>query len=263
MYSLRDRFTTKPQGVFDHAALALVVAHRRDEHRQPGSVTGRPAGWPERIRIEIELRAVRGLPSALGQFHLPGFPNRTDSGRDHDSMAIAAVVVRVHLPLLQSQVSCSARPRFDRLVGGNRIAAIRIRAAVEVRFIGIIQERDRDARLIVRHEDVIHFVKRLQRLATAQVRLDLGDHRVRVRQERATRDVFVPGIIARHDLHRGNDGVSRRRVEQGRRGHDWRRAEDASLVIDSLGLGHGRQPEQEQQDASRDHRSPKAAVIML
>ena len=76
-----------------------------------------------------------------------------------DSMAIAADVGRVHLPLLQSERAGAARPDLDRLVGRDRIAAGGISAAIEVGFVGIIKKRNRDPRLIVWHEHVIHFVK--------------------------------------------------------------------------------------------------------
>ena len=100
---------------------------------------------------------------------------------DNDRVAIATCVVHVLLPLRQRQVAGPARPGFDREIRGNRIAAVWKSAAIEVRFVGVVEEWNGDARLIIRDQHVIHLVKRLQRLVTAQVRFDLGDHGIGIR----------------------------------------------------------------------------------
>ncbi len=169
------------QGVLHHSALAFIVTHERRKHRQTRRVPGSPASRTQRVGIQIELRAVRGLPAARCQLRQPGFPNRAGTGRDDDGVAIAAGVVHVLLPLLQRQVARSARPRFDREIRRDRITAVRKRATIEVGFVRIIEEGNRHARLVIGHEDVIHLIKRAERPAIRrEVARDLRDDRIGV-----------------------------------------------------------------------------------
>ena len=64
-------FHNEPHRVLHHAALALIVTHERREHRQTRRVARSPAGGPERVRIEIELRAIGRLPRATHELRQP------------------------------------------------------------------------------------------------------------------------------------------------------------------------------------------------
>ena len=223
--------------VFDRAAFAFIVTYERRKHRQPGRVARSPSRGTQRIRIEIELRAVGRLPSTRGQFCLPHFPDRTSSRRDNNGVAIATDIGHVHLPLLQSETAGIARPGFDRHVRRDRITTVRKSAAIEIRFVRIIEKRYGDARLIIRHEHVVHFVKRPQCLPTRrQIGFQLRNHRRRIRENRPPRDVFVPRIGNRENLHRRNDRVGLRCVEQCRRRHHRRRPKNPPFLINPLGL---------------------------
>ena len=223
--------------MLDHAALTFIIPHQRRKHRQSPRIARGPASGPHRIGIQIKLCAVGSLPTTRGQFRLPHFPNRTDPRRDDNGVTIAADAARVHLPLLQRQTARVFRPGFNRHDGWNRIAAIRKCSAVEIGFVRIIEEWNRHARLIVRDENEIHFIKRPQRLpARRQIGFDLRDHRKRVRQHGPPRNVFVPGARYRKDLHGRDDRVGLRCVEQRWHRHGWRRPENSPFLINPLRL---------------------------
>jgi hypothetical protein len=64
-------------------------------------------------------------------------------------MTIAAGVVYIHLPLLQRQTACAARPSFDRHIRWNRVATVGEGAAVQVGFVGVIEKWNGDACLVI------------------------------------------------------------------------------------------------------------------
>ena len=158
-------WNAKTQCVFHHAALALIVTRHRRKHRQTGGIARGPPGRPQIIGSEIELRSVRRLPAVLRQFGLPHFPDRSDSGGDNDGVTVASGIIYVHLPLLQRQPAGITRPGFDRHIGWNRVTTIRIRSAIQIGFIGIIKERNRDSRLVIRNQHEVHLRECAQRLA--------------------------------------------------------------------------------------------------
>ena len=171
----------------------------------------------------------------LGKLRKPCLPNGTDARCNNDRMTISARVVHVLLPLLQREIASVFRPCFDREVRRDGIIAVRECAAIEIGFVRVIEKRDRDPRLIVRHEHVIHFVKRAQRSpACCEVAGDLGDHRARIGEERSLRNILIPGVVPRHDLHRRDDRVSCRRVEQRGRCHNRRRSENSPFLVDAF-----------------------------
>ena len=72
------------------------------------------------------------------------------------------------------------------------------------------------------------------------------------------RDVFVPRIGHRKDLHGGDNGVRLRRVEQCRRGYNRRGPENSSFLIDPFRLRGGRDNETKDQRDRRVTDSPSA-----
>ena len=66
------------------------------------------------------------------------------------------------LPLREGERSGADRPGFNWQVGGNRIQAERGFSAVEVGFVRIIHELQRNDGLPVWHEHIIHFRKQPQ-----------------------------------------------------------------------------------------------------
>ncbi|MBA3543791.1 MAG: hypothetical protein H0T83_05050 [Chthoniobacterales bacterium] len=168
-------------------------------------------------------------------------------------MAITARVVHVLLPFFEAQVAGRLRPAFDRHVGRDRVKPVRERPAVQVRLVRVIEKWNRQARLLVRHEHVVHFIKGAQGLAAReQIAFDLRNHRSGIRQQRPTRNVFIPRARHRHDLHRRDDGIRGRRIEQDRRRDHRGRSEDSAFLIDPL-------PVRGQRKGKRTEDEPKAS----
>lgn len=115
----------------------------------------------------------------------------------------------------------------------NWIIPVRKCAAVEIRFVRIIQKWNSDARLIIRNEDKIHLVKCPQCLARRRkVTLDLRDHGIGIRQSRRLRNVFVPRVGHGHNLHRRKNHIRCRGVKQDWRRENWHRPEDPAFLVD-------------------------------
>ena len=240
----------QPHRMLHHAALALVIPHQRREHRQPRRIAGGPARRAQGVGGKAELRPVRGLPRRACQLRQPRFPQVARARHHRDRVPVAALVRAVLLPLGQCERPCSHRPGLHRQVRRDGIQAVGRGAAVQVRFIRVVDELHRLRRLRIRHQHEVHLRKQPQVLAVSplrrQVALDLRDHRRAVREQRQRRNILVPGVVHRHDLHGRGDRIRRRRVEQRRRRHHRCRAQKASLVVDSLGAvgGHRCQGDQ-------------------
>ena len=64
---VKRAFDDQPARVFHHAALGLVVAHQRREHRETRRVAGSPARRSQPVGVQIEHRAVGRLPVGAHQ----------------------------------------------------------------------------------------------------------------------------------------------------------------------------------------------------
>ena len=231
--------------VLHPAALDFIEARQRGEHRQTRRVARSPARRPQAVCVQIENRAVGRLPVCAHPQCVPRLKTKTRARLHDDGMPVAAVVVR--LPLRQRLPARLRRPALNRHVCRDRIQSMGICPAVQVRVIGIIHEIKTHQRLIVRHEGEVHFLERNQRApARAQVRHDLRNHRVRIRQHRPVGNAFVPRTSHRKNLHGRHHGVGVRGVEQDGIGDSGQGTEDAAFLIDAFrDRGRGkRQPHQ-------------------
>ena len=199
--------------VLHDPALALVVAHDRREDRQPGRVGGRPALGPQRPRLQVERGLVRGLPARVRLLALPELVELPVHRVDHDDVAVAGAVpleVLERLPGLRQRALVlvdGERPVLDRGVVGHRVRP-------RVRLVRVVDELHRHPLLVGGHEDEAH----VEVVSQGLVGPDGRDDAVRVGVDRHLRDVLVPRVVGRKDLHRLEDAVGLRRPERhGRR----------------------------------------------
>ena len=98
----------------------------------------------------------------------------------------------------------------------------------------------------------------------ADIGINLRDHRIGIWQQWATRDVLVPGIRDRKDLHVRDHSVGVVRVKQNRIGDHGNRAENAAFLVDALGA-RGRDGEENQGDEfqKRFHNLPVLVSRLL